>query len=84
MAEVEFRKILPLENEEGAQPVAMKREGMNAFHAEFCETFANLKRIEILDLLRECEMTVTTIMQRPLIVVSAMAIDSKHKKEEWI
>ena len=59
----------------------MKREGMYAFHAEFCRTFANLKRIEILDILRECEMTVTAIKQRPLIVVSAMAIDSKHNKE---
>jgi hypothetical protein len=57
---------------------------MYAFHAEFCKIFASPKRIEILDLLRECEMTVTAIMQRPLIVASAMAIDSKHKKEEWI
>ena len=57
---------------------------MYAFHAEFCKIFASPKRIEILDLLRECEMTVTAIMQRPLIVASAMTIDSKHKKEEWI
>jgi DNA-binding transcriptional ArsR family regulator len=42
----------------------MKKEEMYAFHAEFCKTFTNPKRIEILDLLRECEMTVNAIQEK--------------------
>lgn len=36
---------------------------MYAFHAEFCKTFTNPKRIEVLDLLREDEMTVNAIQE---------------------
>jgi ArsR family transcriptional regulator len=42
----------------------MKKEEIYVFHAEFCKTFANPKRIEILDLLREGEMTVTAIQKK--------------------
>lgn len=34
------------------------------FHSEFCKTFTNPKRIEILDLLRGREMTVTDIQKK--------------------
>jgi ArsR family transcriptional regulator len=53
-----------MENEEGTESVAMKKEEIYVFHAEFCKTFANPKRIEILDLLREGEMTVTDIQRK--------------------
>jgi len=33
----------------------MKKEELYALHAEFCKTFTNPKRIEILDLLRDGE-----------------------------
>jgi ArsR family transcriptional regulator len=42
----------------------MKKEEIYVFQAEFCKTFANPKRIEILDLLREDEMTVTDIQRK--------------------
>ena len=39
----------------------MKTEEFYELHAEFCKTFTNPKRIEILDLLRGGEMNVTDI-----------------------
>jgi ArsR family transcriptional regulator len=42
----------------------MKKEEIYVFQAEFCKTFANPKRIEILDLLRKGEMTVTAIQKK--------------------
>jgi ArsR family transcriptional regulator len=42
----------------------MKKEELYALHAEFCKTFTNPKRIEILDLLRDGEMTVTEIQNK--------------------
>jgi ArsR family transcriptional regulator len=42
----------------------MKKEEFYELHADFCKTFTNPKRIEILDLLREGEMTVTEIQSR--------------------
>lgn len=41
----------------------MKKEILE-FHAEFCKTFSNSKRLEILDVLKEGEMTVDTIAER--------------------
>ena len=41
----------------------MKKEEMYAFHTKCCKTFTNPKRIEILDLLREDEMTVNAIQE---------------------
>lgn len=41
----------------------MKKE-LYEFHAEFCKTFTNPKRIEILDILRNGELTVTGIQKR--------------------
>lgn len=41
----------------------MKKEVLK-FHAEFCKTFSNPKRLEILDVLKRGEMTVTDIQKR--------------------
>ena len=41
----------------------MKREVLE-FHSEFCRTFANPKRLEILCLLKEGEMTVTDLTKK--------------------
>ncbi|MCL4475955.1 MAG: metalloregulator ArsR/SmtB family transcription factor [Nitrospirae bacterium] len=38
----------------------MKKELLE-FHAEFCKTFSNPKRLEILDLLKSGEMTVSAL-----------------------
>jgi len=42
----------------------MKKEEFYALHADFCKTFTNPKRIEILDLLRGGELTVTDIQKK--------------------
>ncbi len=42
----------------------MKRNEIVEFHAEFCKTFSNSKRLEILCLLREGELTVTDITKK--------------------
>jgi ArsR family transcriptional regulator len=42
----------------------MKKEEFYELHADFCKTFTNPKRIEILDLLREGELTVTDIQKK--------------------
>jgi ArsR family transcriptional regulator len=42
----------------------MKKEEFYALHADFCKTFTNPKRIEILDLLRGGEMTVSDIQKK--------------------
>jgi len=42
----------------------MRKKEFYELHAEFCKTFTNPKRIEILDLLREGEMNVTDIQKR--------------------
>jgi len=41
----------------------MKKEILG-FHAEFCKTFSNPVRLEILNLLKEGEMTVTDVKDR--------------------
>ncbi len=41
----------------------MKKEDFYELHAEFCKTFTNPKRIEILDLLRGGEKTVSDIQK---------------------
>lgn len=45
-----------MEDEEGIEQSAMKKEILE-FHAEFCKTFSNPKRLEILDLLILEELT---------------------------
>jgi len=42
----------------------MKKETFYELHADFCRTFTNPKRIEILDLLRDGELTVTDIQKK--------------------
>jgi ArsR family transcriptional regulator len=42
----------------------MKKEEFYELHADFCKTFTNPKRIEILDLLRDGELTVTEIQNK--------------------
>lgn len=42
----------------------MKKEEFYELHADFCKTFTNPKRIEILDLLRGGELTVTDIQEK--------------------
>jgi len=42
----------------------MKKEEFYKLHADFCKTFTNPKRIEILDLLRGGELTVTEIQKK--------------------
>jgi len=42
----------------------MKKEEYYELHADFCKTFTNPKRIEILDLLRDGELTVTDIQKK--------------------
>ena len=42
----------------------MNKEQFYELHADFCKTFTNPKRVEILDLLREGEMNVTDIQKR--------------------
>ncbi|MEK6744379.1 MAG: metalloregulator ArsR/SmtB family transcription factor [Nitrospirota bacterium] len=42
----------------------MKKKEFYELHAEFCKTFTNPKRIEILDLLRTGEMRVTAIQEK--------------------
>jgi ArsR family transcriptional regulator len=39
----------------------MRKKELFEFHAEFCKTFSNPKRLEILDLLKKEEATVTDI-----------------------
>jgi len=41
----------------------MKKEVLE-FHAEFCKTFSNPKRLEIMCLLKEKEMTVSDIVKK--------------------
>lgn len=41
----------------------MKKEFFE-YHADFCKTFSNPKRLEILDLLKQGEMTVTDVQKR--------------------
>jgi len=41
----------------------MKKE-LYEFHAEFCKTFSHPKRIEILDILRDGELSVTDIQEK--------------------
>jgi DNA-binding transcriptional ArsR family regulator len=53
-----------MEDEKGAERSAMKKEEFYELHADFCKTFTNPKRIEILDLLRKGEMNVTDIQKR--------------------
>ncbi len=42
----------------------MKKEAFYELHAEFCKTFTNPKRVQILDLLRDGELTVTEIQKK--------------------
>jgi len=42
----------------------MKKDEFYELHADFCKTFTNPKRIEILDLLRGGELTVTDIQKK--------------------
>jgi ArsR family transcriptional regulator, virulence genes transcriptional regulator len=51
-----IRKILPLENEEWGDQSAMKKELLQ-LHADFCKIFSNPRRLEILCLLRDGELT---------------------------
>lgn len=51
----------------GAEPTAMKiamKKELFEYHADFCKTFSNPKRLEILDLLKQGEMTVTDVQKR--------------------
>jgi len=67
----------------------MKKE-IHEFHAEFCKTFSNPKRLEIMCLLKEGEMTVSDItkklgiskanMSQHLTVMRATGILKTRKK----
>jgi ArsR family transcriptional regulator len=52
-----------VENEEGVERIAM-RKAILEFHAEFCKTFSNPKRLEILNLLKGGEVTVGDIAKK--------------------
>lgn len=52
-----------MEDEEWTERIAMKKEILE-FHAEFCKTFSNPKRLEILDLLKSGEMTVSALTEK--------------------
>jgi ArsR family transcriptional regulator len=52
-----------MEDEKGAESIAMKKE-LYEYHAEFCKTFTSPKRLEIMDLLKSGEMTVTDIQKK--------------------
>jgi ArsR family transcriptional regulator len=68
------REILPLEDEEGAQQSAMKKEILK-LHADFCKIFSNHRRLEILCLLREGELTAGEIKQKMGV---SKALASQH------
>lgn len=42
----------------------MKNKEFYELHADFCKTFTNPKRVQILDLLRDGELTVTEIQKK--------------------
>ena len=52
-----------MEDEEWDQQSAMKKKVVE-FHAEFCKTFSSPKRLEILCLLKEGELTVSDITKK--------------------
>ncbi len=52
-----------MEDEEGAERITVRKEILE-FHAEFCKTFSNPKRLEILDLLKAGEITVGAITEK--------------------
>ena len=49
-----------MEDEKGVKRITVKKEVLE-FHAEFCKTFSNSKRLEILGLLKSGELTVSDI-----------------------
>ncbi|MBP1734921.1 MAG: ArsR family transcriptional regulator [Deltaproteobacteria bacterium] len=52
-----------MEDEEWDERIAMKKKVVE-FHAEFCKTFSSPKRLEILCLLKEGELTVSDITKK--------------------
>jgi ArsR family transcriptional regulator len=70
-----------MEDEKGAEQSAMRKEDFYELHAEFCKTFTNPKRIEILDLLREGEMNVTDIQER---IGESLSHTSQMLNSMWI
>jgi ArsR family transcriptional regulator len=52
-----------VENEEGAEQSAMKKEILK-LHADFCKIFSNPRRLEILCLLKEGELTAGEITEK--------------------
>jgi ArsR family transcriptional regulator len=52
-----------VEDEEGIKRITMKKEVLE-FHAEFCKTFSSAKRLEILCLLKDRELTVSDIVKK--------------------
>ncbi len=52
-----------MEDEERPEWTAVKKEVLE-FHAEFCKTFSSPKRLEILCLLKDGEMTVSDIIKK--------------------
>jgi ArsR family transcriptional regulator, virulence genes transcriptional regulator len=63
-----------VEDEEGAEQSAMKKELLK-LHADFCKVFSNHRRLEILCLLREGELTAGEIKQKMGI---SKALASQH------
>ena len=53
-----------MEDEERDEWIAMKQKKIFEFHAEFCKTFSNSKRLEILCLLKDGELTVSDITKK--------------------
>ncbi|TAN42706.1 MAG: transcriptional regulator [Nitrospirae bacterium] len=55
--------MFSLENEKRDEWITVKKEVLE-FHAEFCKTFSNPKRLEILCHLKEGEMTVSGLINK--------------------
>ena len=53
-----------MEDEERSEWVAVKQNKIFEFHSAFCKTFSNPKRLEILCLLKEGELTVSDITKK--------------------
>jgi ArsR family transcriptional regulator, virulence genes transcriptional regulator len=53
-----------VENEEWDEWIAVKQNKIFEFHAAFCKTFSHPKRLEILCLLKDGELTVSEITKK--------------------
>jgi ArsR family transcriptional regulator len=52
-----------MDREKREKHIAVKNQLLE-FHAEFCKTFSHPKRLEILDILKDGEMTLSAITER--------------------